>query len=349
MTRTFGIPDESDSETLPAMEQGPSPPQFNVGDLMGILQQIQTQIVDQSALIRQQQVQLEATQRELRDLQMTPTPTPVLLPAPQVSQDPLPAPVIFSGSESSSGIKFKPPEPYSGRREHTRRFLEHCELAFRAFPNWTPSQQVVFACSYLQDSAFNWRITYEKNHGKIPNFATFEKELVFAFGETDVTKKAKTTLSRLRQTKSCSIYTTEFNRLVSDIGYTDQVALIDMYRKGLKENVKDLLVTFATPTTLRDAQKDAIDCDERLFDRLQEGKRSDRTPRLFERDSAVPMEIDSISNRGNRLSNAEKDRRRRENLCIYDGKADCPGRDNLELCPNLLKKKPPAGRITQKR
>jgi hypothetical protein len=122
-----------------------------------------------------------------------------------------------------------------------------------------------------------------------------------------------------------------------------------MYRKGLKENVKDLLVTFAYPDTLRGAQEDAIECDERLFDRAREGKSTDRLNIQRNKDTAVPMEIDAISTKAGKLTPAEKDRRRKENLCVYDGKADCPGRDNLELCPNLLKKKPSNAQTTQRK
>ncbi|CAG8752109.1 3513_t:CDS:2, partial [Dentiscutata heterogama] len=49
-----------------------------------------------------------------------------------------------------------------------------------------------------------------------------------------------------------------------------ETALIDQFRTGLREDVKDLLLTMPDPTSLNDAIAKAVRYDNRLFERRQE-------------------------------------------------------------------------------
>jgi len=48
--------------------------------------------------------------------------------------------------------------------------------------------------------------------------------------------------------------------------------LIDQFRCGLRDDVQDLLLTFADPFSFSEAITQAIRCDNRLFERRQEKK-----------------------------------------------------------------------------
>jgi hypothetical protein len=235
------------------------------------------------------------------------------------------------------------PQEYQGRRENTKQFIHQCELYFRINP-MSEKDKVSVAASYLRGSAFTWFGTFEESFGQIKTFEDFKTALTGAFGEADRAEKAKIALGKLRQTKSCAAY--------NSAGYStaDQTILTDVYNQGLKMEVRNLMLTFPIRDTLSATMTDAMTCDNRIFN-LQQQKRGQmnillpRSSTSTTTNDAVPMEIDSIStstthNNEGKLKQSEKDRRRREGLCLYDGKADCPGRDNLELCPNLLKKKP---------
>jgi hypothetical protein len=110
-----------------------------------------------------------------------------------------------------------------------------------------------------------------------------------------------------------------------------------MFRLGLRNDIKTLLLNLPKPTTLSKAITQAIDCDNRLFEQRQERQllfgsyRADYTTPTRQTSSSTltpePMQID-IS-RVKKLTEEEKERRRREQLCFY-----CGGKDHsLNNCP----------------
>lgn len=242
---------------------------------------------------------------------------------------------------SQPKMKINSPQEFNGKREDTFHFLSQCRLVFLANPTWTEVNKTIYACSFLRGTAFTWYSNREKMRKRFDNYEHFETELTTAFGETDLVQKSKMQLEKLRQTKSCAIYTTEFNRLTTNIGYSDPKSLIDMYRRGLKDSVKDLLLTLPLREVLIEAQQDAITCDERIYQRSQENKNSSRHHHTTSTSLSepTPMEIDTIKviPKGP-ISDTEKQRRKKENLCLYDGKSDCPGRNDINTCPNIRKR-----------
>lgn len=333
-----------------------------LNDLANILTQMQGMLIKQQETIQQQQ-------QAIVNLQLAhpaPTPltgTPFTTPATSFITVPTStAPSLATAPSTNDALapliqtlkpKGNKPQEYHGRRENTKDFLSQCELYFR-LNKMSEADKVSVAATYLRGSAFKWFGTHEKTYGEILTFDDFKTALTAAFGESDRAEKAKTQLANLRQTKSCAAYNSEFNRLVAEAGYTvaDQTILIDVFNQGLKMDVRNLMLSLPIRTTLEATMNDAMICDNRIFN-LQQQKRS-KINLLLPRtqsssfhnvtDTAVPMEIDSITTSPQlttegKLKQSEKDRRRREGLCLYDGKADCPGRDDVNLCPNLLKRK----------
>jgi hypothetical protein len=99
------------------------------------------------------------------------------------------------------------------------------------------------------------------------------------------------------------------------------MAIITMFQWGLRDDIKTLLLNLPKPTTLSKAITQVIDFDNWLFEQRQE-RWGTSTPE--------PMQID-IS-RVRKLTEEEKERRRREHLCFY-----CGGKDHsLNNCPLKL-------------
>jgi hypothetical protein len=335
----------------------PTPPP-TLSDLARILDSVQQSVAAQQKIIlEQQQAILSLSQLQLASTPLSAAiqppatstattgsaPVPSFATAPPIANSFVPSVISTSGK-----LKGNKPDEYSGRRDQTKDFLAQCTLYFRINP-MSESEKVAFAASYLRGAAFKWFGTYELNNGMIATFADFRAALQRAFGETDAAEKAKAALRKLKQTKACSQYNSDFNRLVAEAGYSssDDNILIDVYQEGLKMEVRTLMLSLPVRRTLQETMNDAMQCDDRIF-QLNQSKRGQGNL-LLPRAAApanepVPMEIDAVNvnthNLQGRLTQAEKDRRTRENLCVYDGKADCPGRDDINLCPKVQQKKP---------
>ena len=127
---------------------------------------------------------------------------------------------------------------------------------------------------------------------------------------------------------------------------------MDQFRQGLRNDVKDLLLTFPEdPMSLTEAITRAVRCDNCLFERRSERQQLLRrqpeqiyasvvaTPpqvsRPITRDGPTPMEIESTQRRGP-LSDAEKQRRRAHRLCLYCGRpghiaVNCPHKPRRQV------------------
>jgi hypothetical protein len=163
------------------------------------------------------------------------------------------------------------------------------------------------------------------------------EEFSRTFGERDRALITTTKLQTLQQ-RSCptSAYVAEFQQLACDLDWND-TALITMFRWGLRDDIKTLLLNLPKPTTLSEAIIQAIDYDNRLFEQRQERQlffgsyRADSTAPTRQTSSSTstpePMQIDT--SRVRKLTEEEKERRRREHLCFY-----CGGKDHsLNNCP----------------
>jgi hypothetical protein len=97
-------------------------------------------------------------------------------------------------------------------------------------------------------------------------------EFEAVFGDSDKAMTSTNKLRRLQQgTRSAIIYASEFRQLAYDVNW-GEAALIDQFRYGLRDDVQDLLLTLADPSSFSEVITQAIRCDNRLFERCQEKK-----------------------------------------------------------------------------
>ena len=157
------------------------------------------------------------------------------------------------------------------------------------------------------------------------------------FDQSLVGQEAAKRLLRLRQgLGSAADYAITFRTLAADSGWDEQ-ALISVFYDGLSDALKDGLATVETPNDFETLVSLAFQLGNRLGERHRTQPHTRRSadvpaPSWSSAPSSSsdpePMHIG-----GTRLSQAERDRRRREGLCFYCGKAghlrascpDCPG------------------------
>jgi hypothetical protein len=159
-------------------------------------------------------------------------------------------------------LKINSPKEFSGTRLEARSFLAQCELAFRANPANFPldDEKVVYAASYLRKDVFLWFQTQNASLTTPFTWYTFQVSFLEAWGEADEAQTAKDKLKRMKQKGACSTYVTEFNHYAL-LAQFDELALKELFYDGLKEGVKDLLLTLPEVTTLYKYQKQAVKCD----------------------------------------------------------------------------------------
>jgi hypothetical protein len=175
-------------------------------------------------------------------------------------------------------------------------------------------------------------------------------EFEAVFGDSDKAMTSANKLRRLQQgTHSAIVYASKFRQLTCDVNW-GEAALIDQFRYGLRDDVQDLLLTFADPSSFSEVITQAIRCDNCLFERRQEKKVTSNARLWNSRPTTLPsvpqttpvaqpasfgpapMQIDTAKFKS--LIEAEKLRRRTNNLCLYCGN---PGHIARQ-CPQKLVK-----------
>ena len=211
----------------------------------------------------------------------TPAPTkPVVVPTTVIT-DILPT--------ISSKIKLEPPTKYIGKKEELMGFLTALCSYFYLYSAqfYTVASYVLFATSRLDSNALRqfeptWRDFLLKLADKRDEFTTaifesyerFEEELRKVFRDTNKKRYTQERLASLYQTKSASTYTMQFQQDSLQAGINDE-GLIQLFYKGLKEEVKDELYYLDYPTILDKYIEIAIRIDNWLYIQKQQ-KKSDR-------------------------------------------------------------------------
>jgi hypothetical protein len=93
-------------------------------------------------------------------------------------------------------------------------------------------------------------------------------EFQASFSDTYSVRTSINKIQRLCQgDRPALAYTTDFRLLACDIPW-DEATLMDLFRYGLRHDVKNLLLTFhEEPKSLTKAISRVVRCDNRLFER----------------------------------------------------------------------------------
>lgn len=250
--------------------------------------------------------------------------------------------------------KVSSPEYFSGQRNKVTTFITQVKMVIGLQPSRFPTEnsKVLYAASYLRDTAFLWFQPYlaaENPPAWLDDFNAFCKELRAMFGDPDEVATAERHLYNLRQRGSASSYVADFTRYAAIVSWKDEALCAQFYR-GLKDTIKDELARTEKPKDLKTLKDIAVRIDTRLFERHLERDRSSTksldnryvprnpnfkttitkatfTPRpAFRQDYDKRDHLQMGFNtkppnnkfRG-KIPNAEYERRKREGLCLYCG------------------------------
>jgi Retrotransposon gag protein len=214
-----------------------------------------------------------------------------------------PAPVVPADLDTSSRMKTKNPDVWSGTRSALPRFLASCRVKFMLEEyNFTSElKKIGFAGSYLGGAPAEWWCTlfqkYEESQAKgidppskFTSFAAFAQSLTMSYGDLNLRGTMQHDLYVLRQTSSVADYAAEFQRIADYLapGWGDK-PLVFLFRLHLKENVKDALVHEKPyPKTLCEMVAAAIRLDNREREKIRDRKIAAPPPSKSCSDQASP-------------------------------------------------------------
>ncbi|KAK2666615.1 hypothetical protein RAB80_017732 [Fusarium oxysporum f. sp. vasinfectum] len=189
--------------------------------------------------------------------------------------------------ERDLGEALKPPkpEPFTGKAADVVPFITRMKAHFRLFPNPldTATKKVLYTSPLIQGDAKEWwepimrdfleneeNLQEQDTQNIFTNWDNFEQALKDNFGVVNEERQAAAELLALKQHKSCAAYSAKFRQLASKTEWDDE-ALMEIYYRGLKEEVKDELYLADRPEGgLTEYITMAIKIDERQYERRRE-------------------------------------------------------------------------------
>lgn len=175
--------------------------------------------------------------------------------------------------------KLNPNLMFEGNDDEVEGFLLRLENLFLMQPRtfYNDIIKVRYAVTSMKGTALEWiKSVYSLDEDERPaylsNYALFAQELRDTFGEEDQQTRLADKLDELVQKGSVKDYWREFNALHVILHYDDKAAM-RMFRRGLKREIKDLLITFPTAHTLVQLKNNAIEADNRVYARSRDHDR----------------------------------------------------------------------------
>ena len=240
------------------------------------------------------------------------------------------------------------PQRYNGNPGECRGFLTQCQLTFELQPTSFPTarSRIAYIITLLTDKALAWATAIWQLQGpECSNIILFIKDMLRIFDQSASGQEAAKNLLLLRQGKDrVSDYAISFRTLAAESGW-NETALITTFVSGLSDSLKYFLAATECPNDLESIISQAVRLDNRLQERRWEQASGQRpsfqsrpTPTTLLWNQPTPTETTEPLQIGRaHLSPEEKDRRRREKLCIYCGKSG----HFRTFCPDLLGKDQP--------
>jgi hypothetical protein len=210
-------------------------PDTDLPSRMEILEDEFTKLQAQNATIISQQAEILN--------RLGPTPNPAAPSAPTI---PIPAP---SGTVES---KLKPasPDDFDGNRSKGRAFLNSCELYFTLVPHHFPDETtaVRWAISYMKTgraALFAQRAVRHQAKHSVPKYTTwdqFREAFISEFcpkNETQLALAKLETMTYHQGKRSVDEYVDDFRELIEQAGYTEGLAIVVKFRRGLAKGIQD--------------------------------------------------------------------------------------------------------------
>jgi len=222
---------------------------------------------------------------------------------------------------------------FSGDRRFFKGFLAKIELVFMLYPDRFADDEtkVVYLITQLYGSAMNWAASLIENRDPcLNNYEAFVGRLKAMFGNNDATFVANQKLRTIKQKRLGDIrnYILEFNKYADESSWNEE-AKMDAFIAGLNDQIATkILEMFPGPQSLYALQTIAARLDSRLSTRRQFFNPQNHSNNN-NNNRRTPPKGNLKFNIHSSLSKEEKDRRRKENLCMYCDSSE----HSLNNCP----------------
>uniref|UniRef100_A0A8C5R0Q2 ribonuclease H n=1 Tax=Leptobrachium leishanense TaxID=445787 RepID=A0A8C5R0Q2_9ANUR len=237
----------------------------------------------------------------------------------------------------------KLPETFNGDRTRFEAFMLDCCILFSLKPRTYNSDfvKVRMVISLLGGEPKKWAHTLLRDHDPVlESWPSFAAALEAMYQDPHKRESAQNIIRALRQgRRPVEDYVTHLRHYAHDTAW-NEAALLDQFRRGLADHLKDELARVGVPRSLDTVIDFCIQFDRRWKERRDE--RSPSAPTGGSRENQVPFNaLVPVSNPrrteepmqiglvDRRLPQAEMDRRRRLNLFLYCGGANHQAR----VCP----------------
>lgn len=350
-TSTWESTDPSVPADAPSPAPQPPPPTSNEAFLFQMLADMRRVQQEQAAATNNALTTMAAAFQSLSSFMGPARAAPP--PAPSVAAS------MHAPTSSERPLKAKEPRIFSGAAEEVEPFIDEVLTNIRLQRMTDSLDKISFLSTYLKDG--NPKIWYrslrasEETESLLYDFDSFLAAFRQHFADPNYSRTALRKMRALKQTGSCATYAARFRELLPFVELSGTTVL-DMYKEGLKPAVRDVLrVVRPRPDDFEKLVKLTVEIDNDLHedelsarDRVSSSRgntnsnRSGSAPRQTAptppassatnstaSTEVVPMEVDAVKFRGP-LTQDEKDRRRRLNLCMYCGGAG----HNADTCSN---------------
>ncbi|CAJ0922630.1 unnamed protein product [Ranitomeya imitator] len=215
------------------------------------------------------------------------------------------------------------PDLFFGDRTKFLSFRNNCKLflALKPHSSGNPIQQVLIIISFLRGDPQDWAFSLAPGDSALSNVDAFFQALGLLYDELNSVDQAEKNLLALCQGQDdVEVYCQKFRKW-SVLTLWNESALAALFRKGLSEALKDVMVGFPMPAGLNESMSLAI----QIGRRLRERKSVHHLAVLSER-KPEPMQCDRT------MTKVERQEHRRLNrLCFYCGDSthaisNCPKR-----------------------
>src|SRR6201989_389600 len=246
-------------------------------------------------------------------------------------------------------MKLSDPDKYDGNRSKYDTFVMQLSLKFISRPDifHTSQAKLAYAGSFLTDDAARWFKPNVKANENI-DFASYQEfldGLRAGFADSDEKATAERKLRELRQDGSTSAYYSKFDSYASPLDWND-AAKLSGFKAGLNDEIKDALSNhLEQPKTYVEFASYAIQLGNQLYDRRQQKRKEsshDKKKKDKKKtDENPPSTVTTVTSTASgthpgpmdlsagKISQEEKNRRIKEDLCNYCGDdghyaATCP-------------------------
>nr|NP_001278110.1 retrotransposon-derived protein PEG10 isoform 2 [Jaculus jaculus] len=237
------------------------------------------------------------------------------------------------------------PEKFDGNPDMLAPFMSQCQVFMeKSTRDFSLDRvRVCFVTSMMTGRAARWASAkLERSNYLMHNYPAFMMEMKHVFEDPQRREAAKRKIRRLRQGQGSVVdYANAFQMIAQDLDWNEP-ALIDQFHEGLSEQIQEELSRGEAPKTLSQMINQCIHIERRLARAA-----AARKPRSPPRAMVAPQmsghqQVDPTEPVGGarmRLTQEEKERRRKLNLCLYCGN----GGHYADNCPAKASKSSPAG------